>query len=282
MTLADRVRSASLASFASCPRRSSRRLLRPWRPLPEGAFPARLDVRRRRGAWRVGGGVLRNAEYARLRIRGLAWVRGHSHPAGAPGLAAVARAHSRGTHRVERGDVDRREPRHPYRTAARRSSRIGGGCRSGVRRRRGAFRGCSVLVARRNGRGPGQPDVARRRSVRGALAAGFGAIVRSPRIRLVVSLIFAQAFVRGCLNVLIVVAAFQVLDAGGQAVGYMTAALGVGGLSGRVGAMTLGGQRLAVPFGVSLVFWGLPIALMGPLAGPPVRSSHARSRRCGE
>ena len=86
-----------------------------------------------------------------------------------------------------------------------------------------------------------------------------------PRVRLVVSLIFAQAFVRGCLNVLIVVAAFQVLDAGGEAVGYMTAALGVGGLLGALGAMALGGQRLAVPFGISLVFWGLPIALMGPL-----------------
>jgi MFS family permease len=96
------------------------------------------------------------------------------------------------------------------------------------------------------------------------LAAGFRAIASAPRARLVVSLIFAQAFVRGCLNVLIVVAAFRVLDAGGEAVGYMTAALGVGGLLGAVGAMTLGGRRLAVPFGVALVFWGLPIMLIGP------------------
>jgi MFS family permease len=101
------------------------------------------------------------------------------------------------------------------------------------------------------------------------LAAGFGAIARMPRVRLVVSLIVAQAFVRGCLNVLIVVAAFQVLDAGGEAVGYMTAALGVGGLIGAIGAVALGGQRLAVPFGIALVFWGLPIALMGPLPDLP-------------
>ena len=106
-------------------------------------------------------------------------------------------------------------------------------------------------------------------SARKALAAGFGAIARLPRVRLVVSLIFAQAFVRGCLNVLIVVAAFEVLDGGGEAVGYMTAALGVGGLIGALGAMALGGQRLAVPFGISLVFWGLPIALMGPLPDLP-------------
>jgi MFS family permease len=101
------------------------------------------------------------------------------------------------------------------------------------------------------------------------LAAGFAAIARMPRVRLVVGLIVAQAFVRGCLNVLIVVAAFQVLDAGGEAVGYMTAALGVGGLIGALGAMALGGRRLAVPFGIALVFWGLPIALMGPLPDLP-------------
>jgi MFS family permease len=96
------------------------------------------------------------------------------------------------------------------------------------------------------------------------LAAGFRAIAGTPRARLVVALIVAQTFVRGCLNVLIVVAAFQILDVGGEAVGYMTAALGVGGLLGALGAMTLGGRRLAVPFGLALVFWGLPIMLIGP------------------
>ena len=101
------------------------------------------------------------------------------------------------------------------------------------------------------------------------LAAGFGAIARMPRPRLVVTLIFAQGFVRGCLNVLIVVAAFQMLDAGGEAVGYMTAALGVGGLIGAIGAIALGGHRLAVPFGIALVFWGLPIAFIGPLPDLP-------------
>jgi MFS family permease len=94
------------------------------------------------------------------------------------------------------------------------------------------------------------------------LAAGFRTIARAPRPRLVVSLIVAQTFVRGCLNVLIVVAAFQVFHAGGEAVGYMTAAIGVGGLIGAVGAMTLGGRRLAVTFGQSLAFWGVPIMLM--------------------
>jgi MFS family permease len=99
-----------------------------------------------------------------------------------------------------------------------------------------------------------------------ALAAGFRAIARAPRARLVVGLIVAQTFVRGCLNVLIVVAAFRVLDAGAEAVGYMTAAIGVGGLVGALGAMTLGGKRLAVAFGFALVFWGAPIVLLAPSA----------------
>jgi MFS family permease len=96
------------------------------------------------------------------------------------------------------------------------------------------------------------------------LGAGFRTIARAPRPRLVVALIVAQTFVRGCLNVLIVVAAFRVFDAGGEGVGYMTAAIGVGGLIGAVGAMTLGGRRLAVAFGLALVCWGVPIALIAP------------------
>jgi len=103
--------------------------------------------------------------------------------------------------------------------------------------------------------------------MREMLSAGYRTIVRAPRARLVVALAIAQAFVRGCLNVLIVITAFRVLDAGAEAVGYMTAAIGVGGLVGAVGAMRLGARRLAVSFGLALVFWGAPIMLMAPKPG---------------
>jgi MFS family permease len=96
------------------------------------------------------------------------------------------------------------------------------------------------------------------------LVAGFKAIARAPRTRLLIGLVVAQTFVRGCLNVLIVVAAFQVLDGGGAEVGYLTAAIGVGGLAGALGAMALEGRRLAVVFGVALVFWGAPLVLIAP------------------
>jgi MFS family permease len=109
------------------------------------------------------------------------------------------------------------------------------------------------------------PPAAQREPARRRLLAGIEFLVREPTPRMVVGLVAAQAFVRGCLNVLIVVAAFRVLDANAGAVGYMTAAIGVGGLIGALGAFNLAGRGLAVAFGVALVFWGLPIALMATL-----------------
>ena len=94
---------------------------------------------------------------------------------------------------------------------------------------------------------------------------GFRAIGERPRARLLVCLIASQTFVRGCLNVLIVVAAYQVLHEGASEVGTLTAAIGAGGLLGALGAVSLRGERLAPPFAWALVFWGLPIMLMAPL-----------------
>ena len=93
------------------------------------------------------------------------------------------------------------------------------------------------------------------------LTAGFRVVAKQPKTRLIVGLITAQGFVRGCLNVLIVVGTFRLLGAGEGAVGYLTAALGVGGLIGAFTAMRLEGKRLAVPLGIALIFWGVPIAL---------------------
>lgn len=112
----------------------------------------------------------------------------------------------------------------------------------------------------------GRLALASDRAVRGRreLVAGLRVVARTPRPRLVVGLFAAQGFVRGCLNVLIVVTAFEVIDAGAEAVGYMTAALGVGGFFGALASYTLAGRRLALPFGLALVFWGVPIALVAP------------------
>ncbi len=101
------------------------------------------------------------------------------------------------------------------------------------------------------------------------LAGGFRAVVSEPTTRLLVFLTTAQSFIRGCLNVLIVVGVFELFGAGAGAVGYLTAAVGIGGLVGAFGALSLKGRRLAVPFGISLVFWGLPIILVAAWPSVP-------------
>jgi MFS family permease len=97
---------------------------------------------------------------------------------------------------------------------------------------------------------------------------GFEAIGEVPRARLLVGLIASQTFIRGCLNVLLVVTSYQVLHRGAAGVGYLTAAIGAGGLIGALGAVSLRGDRLAPPFAWGLVFWGVPIMLVAPLSYP--------------
>jgi hypothetical protein len=111
---------------------------------------------------------------------------------------------------------------------------------------------------------PGRIDAAAAGSRSGVLQ-GFRAIAAVPGARLLVGLIGAQTFVRGCLNVLIVVAAYQVLQAGATEIGYLTAAIGAGGLVGALAAVSLRGERLAPVFCWALVAWGVPIMLMAPL-----------------
>jgi MFS family permease len=127
----------------------------------------------------------------------------------------------------------------------------------------GALLAAAALLAPVQVEGVIQPTAAPG-EMRELVLGGFRTVISSPGPRLIAGLMAAQGFVRGCLNVLIVVAVFQVLHTSEGAVGYLTAALGVGGLIGALGAVTLEGRRLAEPLGIALVFWGLPIALVGP------------------
>jgi MFS family permease len=102
------------------------------------------------------------------------------------------------------------------------------------------------------------------------LTAGFRFLAREPHPRLIVGLFVAQTVIRGALNVLIVVVAFRLLDAGGGWVGFLSGAVGAGTLLGGFAAMTLGGRRLALPFGIGLLLWGIPIAL---IAATPHRAT---------
>lgn len=101
------------------------------------------------------------------------------------------------------------------------------------------------------------------------LLEGVRGIRRVPGAASLVGLIVAQAFVRGCLNVLIVVAAFRLLRGDAAEVGYLTAAVGIGGIVGALAGAGLR-TRLARAFAVSLVFWGLPIAALAAAGRLPV------------
>ena len=92
---------------------------------------------------------------------------------------------------------------------------------------------------------------------------GFRVLAHEPNPRLIVGLIVAQAFVRGLLNVLLVTASIHLLRAGESGVGFLNSGFGAGALvGGLVGVSLLGRRRLADPFGLGLVLWGAPIALI--------------------
>jgi MFS family permease len=122
---------------------------------------------------------------------------------------------------------------------------------------------CALLVARIEVDASPEPGAARG-SVVAEVLAGFRAVGADGRLRLLVGLYSAQAFVTGALGVLIVAVALDLLDLGEPGVGFLNSAIGVGGLVGAFLAIALVGRgRLASDFGLGMVIWSAPIALVG-------------------
>lgn len=93
---------------------------------------------------------------------------------------------------------------------------------------------------------------------------GFKTIAAHPALRVVVGLTAAQTFVAGALEVMLVVLALQLLDAGNAGVGWLNTALGIGCLLGVVAVAALAGRkRLAGDLGLGVLLWGVPVALAG-------------------
>jgi MFS family permease len=124
----------------------------------------------------------------------------------------------------------------------------------------GALAVGAAVILRVHTEGPAAGRAAKHRRP----ASAWRTVVQHTGAPVVVTLMVAQAFVRGCLNVLIVVAAFELLDGGGGTVGVLTAAIGAGGVIGAVVSSTYHGGRLAGVFALSLVGWGLPIVFVAP------------------
>jgi MFS family permease len=127
----------------------------------------------------------------------------------------------------------------------------------------GAFVWSALNVARIPSTPPPREDAAEEALHREVLA-GFQAIFRVPSLRLVVGLYSAQTLVAGALNVLVVVAALELLDLGRAGPGLLNSAVGIGGLIGAGVALGLVGLRgLGTAFAFGLVLWGVPLILFG-------------------
>jgi MFS family permease len=96
------------------------------------------------------------------------------------------------------------------------------------------------------------------------VVAGFSALGTERDARVIVFLYFCQTVVAGALRVLVVVIALDLLDIGNSGLGFLSSAVGVGGLIGVVVAFALvGRKRLASDFGIGLVLIGAGLALIG-------------------
>ncbi|HVN59665.1 MAG TPA: MFS transporter [Gaiellaceae bacterium] len=126
----------------------------------------------------------------------------------------------------------------------------------------GTFAWSAALVARLPHGSP--PEAERRGGLGHELLAGFSTIGLDRRVRVFVGLFATQTLVDGALGVMIVVLAFDRLGLGASGVGLLNAVVGIGGIAGAVVAAALAGRRrLAGDFGLGILLWGLPIALIG-------------------
>ncbi|MDX6513397.1 MAG: hypothetical protein QOE36_2901 [Gaiellaceae bacterium] len=127
----------------------------------------------------------------------------------------------------------------------------------------------ALLVSRIDEPPRGERAETERESFRSEISAGFHTIVAERSVRVLVGLFAAQTFVDGALSVLVVVASLQLLDLGNSGVGYINSAMGIGGVLGALVTFSLVRRwRLAPSFGLGIVIWGLPIALVAAWPNP--------------
>ncbi len=96
--------------------------------------------------------------------------------------------------------------------------------------------------------------------------AGFRALVSSADARVLVVLALVQTFTRGCLNVLILVIAIDLLGGSDADVGVLLAAGGAGAIVGAVFVAVMKRRRiLAALVGVGVALWGTALVAVGAL-----------------
>jgi MFS family permease len=131
----------------------------------------------------------------------------------------------------------------------------------------------SALSAARIETRSAPPTRAHDASALGDLLGGFRALVHESQPRLVILLMGAYFVMEGALDVLLVVLAFKMLHIGSGGVGFLNAAVGVGGIIGAALATLLVASRRLTPpllggastFGTALIAIGLfPSRVLAP------------------
>src|SRR4051794_6198194 len=110
--------------------------------------------------------------------------------------------------------------------------------------------------------------------LRTELLGGVRTVRAHPALRLLLSVFATCMLVQAMVDVLIVVAALEVLEIGRPGVGWLSAAWGIGGLVGGAAAMALlGRRRIASGIGLGCMLAGLPLVAIG--AWPATRAALA-------
>jgi MFS family permease len=105
----------------------------------------------------------------------------------------------------------------------------------------------------------------------GEVTDGIRVIRRRPGATALFVGLGSQVATRGLMIALIPAASFNLLGLGEPGVGTLNAAWGLGGLLGGLAAVGLASrQRLGPAFALSLVLWGLPLAVIGAVPLPVV------------
>jgi len=130
------------------------------------------------------------------------------------------------------------------------------------------FAGAVALIARI--RPDERPRVEQRVDLTAEILAGARALASERKLAVLTGLYGSQTLVAGALNVLIVVMSLELLGLGDGGVGYLNAAIGIGGLAGAAVMFALVGAsgRLAPHFALGMALWGLPMVLIAVWAEP--------------
>jgi Cyclic nucleotide-binding domain/Major Facilitator Superfamily len=121
----------------------------------------------------------------------------------------------------------------------------------------------ALLVAHLRYEPPPRVAVSGRGAAREAIA-GLQAIAADPAMRLLTGLTTVQTFTRGCVSVLVVVVAIDLLGGDDADVGLLNAAIGLGAVVGSLLAASVSWHgRLARCLGVGVALWGAPLAVLG-------------------